>query len=525
MSNTLPLAGLPSPRGAHPIGHRRGLAAAICLSLCSVFSPSVARGATDEKLAARLDAVLGSVADTGATYVARVVDPTDGRELYAHDADRPVAPASNMKLPTTAAALDRFGPGFRWRTYLAVDGDDLWIVGTGDPACGDRRIEAAHGRKRFAILDDWADALVKRGVTHVKGKLLFDDGVFDDERVGASWPKAELTESWCAPLSGLTLNGSCISVSATTDRLEVLPHTAGVKVVDRTRRTGKPDALAVDREAAADAFTVKGLVGKREETETKAIVDPGAFFADAVRTKLLSVGITIDGPTERASRATAKQKWGPLKADDRRDPRVVAVHESALRDVLNRTNKQSQNLFADAFCKRLGVAWDAEHGKDAPGSWRAGGEAIHDFLKRVGVDDAKYVLVDGSGMSHDNRLTARLVSDLLVKMSKHRYAAEFRDSLSVCGMDGTLDDRMTDIAGRVHGKSGTIDGVKALSGYLTTRGGRTLAFSMIYNDAPAKVARRCANLMDDACRVMVEWPDVGQATNKAAATQPAKPKN
>ncbi|MDB5298235.1 MAG: dacB, partial [Phycisphaerales bacterium] len=329
----------------------RGLSGALAWAVAMGAGAGVARGEVDAKLGTKLDAVLSAFAGTGATYVARVVEVASGRELYLHDPDRAVAPASNAKLATTAAALDRFGPGYVWRTYLATDGDDLWIVGTGDPACGDRRIETAHGRKRMAILDDWADALARRGVTRVTGKLMFDDGAFDDERVGATWPRSELTEAWSAPLTGLTLNGSCIAVTAHPERLEVVPETQGVTLVNRTRKAGKPEALTIEREPAADTFTVKGLVTKPEEASLKPIMDPGAFFADAVRTRLKARGITIDGRTERASRAAAKAKWGKLKDADVRDGRVVAVHETSMVDVLGRTNKQSQNLFADALCK------------------------------------------------------------------------------------------------------------------------------------------------------------------------------
>ena len=178
-----------------------------CWQLCTIaagiviFYCAAANAASDAALTASLDHIL-SAAPKGATYVARVLDASTGRELYVHDPDRPVAPASNAKLSNVAAGLDRFGPDYLWRTYLATDGDDLWLIGTGDPSCGDRRIEAWHGRKRLAILDDFADALAKRNITHIKGNLVFDDSIFDDERVGADWPKSELTDSWVAAGAG-----------------------------------------------------------------------------------------------------------------------------------------------------------------------------------------------------------------------------------------------------------------------------------------------------------------------------------
>ncbi|HZZ44291.1 MAG TPA: D-alanyl-D-alanine carboxypeptidase/D-alanyl-D-alanine-endopeptidase [Tepidisphaeraceae bacterium] len=461
------------------------------LIILIICTPFVAAD-TDPALTTKLDHDLSTYASNGATYVARVVDVSTGRELYLHDPDRPVAPASNAKLPNLAAGLDRFGPDYAWKTYLAVDGDNLWLIGTGDPSCGDRRIALSHNQKQMAILDDFADALLQHGITHLKGKLLFDDSIFDDQRVGASWPKSELTEYWSAPLTGLSLCDSCIQVTASTSRVEILPQSPSIKIIDHTRTTGKPEPLSIDRAPDSNTFTITGLLTKEDQIEQKAITDPGFFFADALRARLAEKGITIDGPTERSAHPLA-------------DPHIIATHQTLMLDVLKRIGKQSQNLFADALCKLQGRAWDLDHNIHQPGNWDSGTKAIHDFLKRMQIDDSQYIAVDGSGLSSDNRVTARLLSDVLLKMLHHRYAKEYEQSLSICGVDGTLDDRMMDITGLVHGKSGTIDGVKALSGYLTTRTGQRLVFSMVFNNIPPKYEHRCADIMDNACRIMVDW--------------------
>src|SRR4051812_1160692 len=104
-----------------------------------------------QTLEQRLDAILNRNAATGAIFSARVVDPQSGMELYSRSADRPMIPASNMKLFTTAAALDFLGADHRFKTYLALDGEDLWVIGTGDPATGDPRIAKAADKKPTAI--------------------------------------------------------------------------------------------------------------------------------------------------------------------------------------------------------------------------------------------------------------------------------------------------------------------------------------------------------------------------------------
>jgi D-alanyl-D-alanine carboxypeptidase/D-alanyl-D-alanine-endopeptidase (penicillin-binding protein 4) len=162
------------------------------------------------------------------------------------------------------------------------------------------------------------------------------------------------------------------------------------------------------------------------------------------------------------------------------------------------------------MAKYLGRAYEVEHGNpDARGSWDAGATAIRAFLRRQGVDESKFVFVDGSGLARGNRVTTRGQTQLLLAMSGHRYADVFRESLGVSGVDGTIGKRMTDIAGRVHAKTGSIRGVRSLSGYLQTRGGRWLAFSIIYNDIPDEEGdagpKAFEKLADEACREMAGW--------------------
>src|SRR5437870_4581759 len=150
----------------------RRLAALLLIGLLAGCSSRPA--AQPQTLENRLDSVLNRNAATGAIFSARIVDLQTGSELYSRSADRPMMPASNMKLFVTAAALDFLGADYRFKTYLALDGEDLWVIGTGDPATGDPRMAKATGKKPTAISDDWADALHKRGVTRISSVIYHD---------------------------------------------------------------------------------------------------------------------------------------------------------------------------------------------------------------------------------------------------------------------------------------------------------------------------------------------------------------
>ena len=457
----------------------------------------------DATLVAQLEPVLHRLDDTGATITARVVELPTGRELYASNPDAPHLPASNMKLVSSATGLDRFGPDHVFRTYLAMDGSDLWIVGTGDPAVGDPKIASIYGRTTTTVLEEWADALRGRGVTRVSGNLYYYDGALDSEQVHPTWHKDDLVHWYACPVSGLNFNDNCVDITIfpTTDGqpsgFEVTPPVSNITVVNECV-SGSEDDPTIAKTADQSIYTIGGGCTEPKALKSKPVDDPGAFFADALRTELGSRGISIDGKIVRADEPLGGKLVPP-------DAAIVATHETAMADIMWRIDKSSQNLFAECLCKLAGQAYDAEHGRLGPASWSSGERAIRAFLQRYGVDDNGFAFGDGSGLSRGNRVTARLITDILATMFEHDYAAEFRASLCVAGKDGTLQKRMKDITGHVFAKTGYINGVRALSGYVRTRDDRWLCFSFIYNNIPGSVKPYEA-LQDEACHILVDWP-------------------
>src|SRR4051812_13724625 len=212
-----------------------------------------------QTLEQRLDAILNRNAATGAIFSARVVDPQSEIESYSRSADRPMIPASNMKLFTTAAALDFLGADYRFRTFLAIDGDELWVIGTGDPAVGDPRMSKAAGKKPTAIFDDWASALKKRGVTRIAA-ISYYDHALDEQWVHPLWNKSFLVDWYAAPVSGLNFNDNCVDIKVTAavgdpTKLDVMPPTQNIRINNDLVPSGnKPPEI--DRAAKANVFTI-----------------------------------------------------------------------------------------------------------------------------------------------------------------------------------------------------------------------------------------------------------------------------
>ena len=196
---------------------------------------------------------------------------------------------------------------------------------------------------------------------------------------------------------------------------------------------------------------------------------------------------------------------------------MFAEHKTSLADVLNRIGKDSQNLFAECLLKRLGYEWQRRRGSpEAIGTWAGGRAAIRAWLDSLpgrttdGVADrwAGMIIADGSGLSRTNRLTARQIVDLLTVMHGHPHGDFFAESLSVAGRDGSLHrkKRLRDLTGAVRAKTGTLSGVKALSGYVDTPSGRRLAFSVVFNGITGPSAP-FNELHDRMCRILADWPD------------------
>lgn len=471
------------------------------------------------ELSTRLDEILHRRDTDELFYGARVIDLATGQELYSIRADDPVIPASNMKLPVSATFLDMFGPEHTFKTYLAIDGDDLWVIGTGDPAVGDPRINEKYGRAVTSVFNDWTTALQSRGISEIKGKLYYYDGALDDQWVHRDWSKSFLTDWYAAPVSGLNFNDNCIDVEVFPSQTGqpaayiVTPPVTDIQIKNEVITAASGEDPSISREAEADVFTLSGATTQPVELESKPITDPGKFFADALRTHLSGRGIEIAGVTERAARPLG---GAPVPPQDK----IVATHETRVSDILWRINKNSQNLFAEAACKLAGQRYLIETGRGyRPGSWTTGQQAVKDFLGRQEIDASSLVVADGSGLGRGNRVTARIISDLLVAMHAHRYGQFYRESLSVAGQDGTLRNRMKDIKGHVFAKTGYIRGVRACSGYVKTRDGRWLVFSIIFNGIDGSVTPYEA-LQDEAIRTLVDWPALNPST-APATTQPA----
>jgi D-alanyl-D-alanine carboxypeptidase/D-alanyl-D-alanine-endopeptidase (penicillin-binding protein 4) len=405
-----------------------------------------------------------------------------GKTLYERNADKAFRPASTLKLVTTAAALDAFGPDARFRTTVETAGrldglgrilGDVFLVGGGDPSLSGRFDDGPP----TPAFETMVDALVAAGVRRIEGRLVGDEGAFSGERRGADWAWEDLTWGYGAEVSALAFNDNVVHLTLVPGErpgdpavLDVVPRTALVPVVSTVTTTaaGTEEDLALDKPAGSNRVLLSGALPRGGSWEGDVAVEDPALFAATVFGEVLeSRGIAVMGAVVTSS--------DPRPAD----ARVLATHDGVpLARLIEEVNTESQNLHAEMLLRLLGRHASGE------GSADKGHEAVAQFLERLEAPHAGWELRDGSGLSRTNILTPRGLAALLVAMDRHPHAAVFRASLAVAGVSGTLEERMRDTpaAGRVLAKTGTLRRVNALAGYVTTVRGERLAFAVLVNN-------------------------------------------
>jgi len=455
----------------------------------------------------------------GARFAVCVIDADTGEILAELSADEPMIPASNMKLLTTSAALDVLGKDFVFRTELGViepakpgGVPDLVIKGDGDPALGDPVLLAEYEMTAEGLLDQWVLAVKQAGVTSVR-RLIVDDGVFDHQSVHPSWPAGQLNQHYCAQVAGINFHNNCLHVlpaPASTQGagpiISMYPESPFL-VTYNSATTGKSDSFWIDRKAGTNEMTFRGTVKNKFYTPVLVTLnDPPTYLAQLLSLRLGLVGIEV-GEIAR------------LGSNDQLPPaRSIYRSQTLLSAVLKRTNRDSQNLYAEALLKRMGYALTG-----SPGSWENGPAAVrHALANRMGTRATGATVVDGSGLSRDNRVTARVLVELLTSMHNDPELSEtFKASLAHAGKamdgkrqgDGTLSKRFKKLpAGRwVYGKSGYIRSVSSLSGYLVVTDPqdpsqtiRTIAFSFLFNGFAPPISNRDLKMLQDQMVVLID---------------------
>ncbi|WBQ02429.1 D-alanyl-D-alanine carboxypeptidase/D-alanyl-D-alanine endopeptidase [Kribbella sp. CA-293567] len=431
----------------------------------------------------QLDTLLSDARFQGSQVGLVVRDATTGETLYDRNGSTRLLPASNTKLFSSAAAMDTLGPGFRFHTDVLATAPvrggklrgDLYLKGFGDPTS----LESDY----VALAKQVAAAGIKR----VDGNLIADDTYFDNQRLGDSWAWDDEPFYYSAQISALTLapntdydSGTAIVESlpgakvGAGVKLRLVPANGAVKLVNTatTGAAGSANTLSIERDHGTNIVRVTGSVPADDTVgqEWVTVWEPALYAADVFRRALTAQGVRVDGRIRAAAAPATAQ-------------RIARDESMTVGELMNPYLKLSNNMHGETLVKAMGAVAKAN------GSWPAGLGVVTEYAKSVGVATSTIRLSDGSGLSRKVNVTASSVTDLLVAAQQEPWFKQWYDALPIAGnpdrfTGGTLRSRManTPAANNLHGKTGSLTGVTALSGYVSTKDGRKLVFSMISNN-------------------------------------------
>lgn len=475
----LPLRDLtPERRHGRPAERIPGALAAVLAALLLAAPPPAAAEGRDA--AARLPPPVVRVleryripADSLSVFVQAVDQP---RPLIAFHADVARNPASTMKLVTTFAALDMLGPVYEWKTEAWVTGPlrggtlegDLVIKGYGDPYLVPEQVWK------------FVRALRHAGIEHVAGDLVADKSHFDIAPDDPGEFDGRPYRAYNAPPDALLVNYQATSFLFFPDRergrVRIVPEPAAstvevenaVKLVngacnDRQYRIAMDVRDGGGRERIRFSGTYPVSCGSH--AITRRVADPATFGLGVFGAMWAEAGGTVAG----------ELRIGTAPEGARR---VHTMHSRPLAELIRSMNKFSNNVMTRQLLLTLGAERFGP-----PGSLAKGRDAIRAWLRARRLEAPELVLDNGAGLSRDARISSRTLGRLLLLAWRHPYMPEFVSSLAISGMDGTLERRFRDepLGGRVHLKTGSINDVKAMAGYLHTPKGENLVVVTLHN--------------------------------------------
>ena len=405
--------------------------------------------------------------------------------VYGFNQHVSVVPASLQKLITTAASLDILGADYRYTTRLLMQGEvdrdgvlqgNLYIVGSGDPLLGSYRYRQTTSDTLFG---QWTEALRSRGVERIAGRIYYVTAPFEGLQQHPSWQQGDVGNYYGVGATGLNFHenmyfvhfdaGSDIGQPARVVRirpknLSLQEHNGVV-----TGATGSGDRVVVYGLSSSTERVYTGTVplGAHDFAIRAALPSPPHTCADLLASYLRTHGISVSKETLEASTAPS-------------DVRTVSIYQSPrLRQIVQYTNRTSNNLYAESLFKTIGAH------RLGKGSFETGTHAIEEWLDNIGVEHKGTAVVDGSGLSRLDRVTTDMLCRMLCQLTRKAW---FNDYLSSLRTDPQRP--------KVHYKTGSMDGIRAQAGYISLADGRMLTYAIVINQYECSASAAEKNIND-----------------------------
>jgi D-alanyl-D-alanine carboxypeptidase/D-alanyl-D-alanine-endopeptidase (penicillin-binding protein 4) len=449
----------------------------------------------------------------------KIVSLNTGKTVYEQDGDKYFMPASNMKNFTIATAMEKLGPDFKFvtRVFASAMPDssgtikgDLRILGGGDVSISTAFFGTSptDPETYYKGIDRLVDAIAAAGVKKVNGNIVGDESYFKGFAIPQTWEWDDLQWYYGAEVSALPINDNAVDLSITpgavgspcTVSISPAPSTQLYQIINSCTTTAAnvKRTLGVNKRIDRNILEISGTlpVGDKGFSDPITVTHPADLFVAILKQRLEKRGIIVSGST----RTLAPGNSSATSIE------IAKLESVPFGEIAAKTLKPSQNLYTETILWTLG-----EHDRPYfdpiktspsqvtnPDSYELGLGQVKSFLTSIGLPPDAVVQYDGCGMSRHDVVTPNAIAALYVYMAKQsKNAQAWRDSLSIGAEDGTLKNRFkgTAAAGNIRGKTGTIDQVSALSGYMSTAGGEPIVLSIIVNGVSD--GRLRTSLIDD----------------------------
>lgn len=415
-----------------------------------------------------------------------VVRDSSGTILEGYNFDKLMHPASNLKLLTSAAILDELGADFTYQTNMYGFGyqeggtwqGDIIIRGVGDPSISGE----FYNRDRFHVFDKFFTALDTLGIRRINGDLIGNNAYFDRQPYPKGWNWDDLSFYYGVETSALSFNNNAVDLQVLSDgevgetpEIQWFPFdTDFVTFINEQviTPTGSEYDEFYQRILGTNTIILRSKVPRNYiETESLSVMNASLFFMDTFKKYLEDGGIMLGG---RIIIDDQQHDWesGQYK--------ILSSHRSvSLRELLAQINKESSNFYTEMMLKTA-----AASRYETQGTTELGITLVEEFAASMNIDTTKVEMTDGSGMSPATLITGEDLTDLLVKLQQRSDFPVYKRSLSLAGIDGSLQHRFkgTPLYRKILGKTGYVSGIRTLSGYLTASSGRPLVFSILTNN-------------------------------------------
>lgn len=476
-----------------------------------------------EPLKKELDGIFLKQSPTNFFWGIRMESLDQNQVIYSLNAEKSFTPASNQKLVTVGAALNYLDTNFRYSTSVSIQGKvrnvvqpthtlkgNLVVKSDGNPCIS----EKWQDRNATRFFESVADSLRKLGITRIEGDIIGDDCAFmvsdistdfrgGDGDYAGSWEWEDMSYAMASPASALSFNENMVRIEAYPVQkpgkppLVITTFPTGYVTITNRAVTGGRKAertIRITRQLGTNNVLVTGTipVGSAKLSEPIAIERPALFFLTTLKETLVRKGISVTGKLRRKGEKE-------LISDE--SLTLVARHVSPpLNRILEYINKESNNFSAEQVLRTLGKVVRNE------ASQEAGLEVLQAYLLSLGVGQNDFYLKDASGLSRQNMLSPQALVAVLKSYYRSPKFPALLNTLSVAGMDGTLEKRLAGTAaqGVVYGKTGYVSGVRTFSGYVKTAGGEWMVVSIMAMNY-TQPTREVEAFQDQALLLLANW--------------------